>query len=120
MEASDFVNASCLSIRLELENHHQTGEVTKMVSTASQQVGRGKEDRSLGTESSLEAHARSELRGSAYTCVRGVACRLRDGVLTLHGRVPTYFHKQVAQAIVLQRLDGSVAIDNQLRVVGRN
>jgi hypothetical protein len=49
-----------------------------------------------------------------------VACRLRNGVLTLHGRVPTYFHKQVAQSIVLQRLDGSVAVDNQLRVVGRN
>ena len=62
--------------------------------------------------------ARTELLGSSYLSVRQVACRLRDGVLTLQGHVPSYFHKQVAQAMVLQCLDRSVRIDNQLRVVG--
>jgi hypothetical protein len=65
----------------------------------------------------LEALVRSELVASAHACVRRVACRLRDGVLTLHGQVPTYFHKQVAQTVVLERLNRSVPIDNQLRVV---
>jgi hypothetical protein len=71
----------------------------------------------LGKQSALEDQIRSELGASAYACVRGVACRVRDGVLTLHGQVPTYFHKQVAQTLVLQRLSRSVNIDNQLRVV---
>jgi osmotically-inducible protein OsmY len=66
----------------------------------------------------LEAQVRSELLGSAYMCVRHVSCCVRDGVLTLHGKVPSYFHKQVAQAIVQQRLCGKVPIDNQLRVMG--
>ena len=90
-----------------------------MVAPVLQRVSGVKEERRLGAASALEARARSELRGSTYICVRSVACRVRDGVLTLQGRVPSYFHKQVAQTILLQRLDGPVAIDNQLRVVGR-
>jgi hypothetical protein len=67
----------------------------------------------------LEAQARSALVASPYACVRTVACLLRNGVLTLHGQVPSYFHKQVAQTVVLQRLNRSIPIDNQLRVVTR-
>ena len=70
------------------------------------------------SESGVEAQARSELLGSTYRCLRHVACYIRDGVLTLRGHVPTYFHKQVAQTVVRRCLDGSVTIDNWLRVVG--
>jgi hypothetical protein len=44
-----------------------------------------------------------------------LSCEWRDGVLTLRGRVPSYYLKQLAQAC-LQGLAGVTAIDNQLIV----
>jgi hypothetical protein len=90
-----------------------------MVSTVQRKEFFAKERQTSGTQMALEDQVRSELITSAYACVRAVACRVRDGVLTLHGQVPTYFHKQIAQTVVLQRLNRSVPIDNQLRVVAR-
>ena len=89
-----------------------------MVSPAPRRVCLISEKQLPKRDSAVEARARTELLGSSYLSVRQVACRLRDGVLTLQGHVPSYFHKQVAQAMVLQCLDRSVRIDNQLRVVG--
>lgn len=88
-----------------------------MVSAVQRHASRITQTRNLTPDSSAEAQARSELLGSSYRCVRNVACQIRNGVLTLHGQVPSYFHKQVAQTVVSQRLSGTVLIDNQLRVV---
>ncbi len=64
------------------------------------------------------AQATAELRRSSYAAVRQVKCDFRDGVLTLSGRVLTYYEMQVAQTLVQFRLPG-VAIRNDLRVLVR-
>ena len=64
------------------------------------------------------AQAAAELRRSSYAAVRRVVCDFRDGVLTLTGRVPSYYEKQVAQTLVQFRLR-SVTIRNELEVLVR-
>jgi hypothetical protein len=44
--------------------------------------------------------AQAALRRSAYFELHDVTCDFSGGVLTLRGRVPTYYLKQVAQASV--------------------
>ncbi len=46
-----------------------------------------------------------------------VTCELSDGVLILHGQVPTFFQKQLAQEAVFD-LDGVTQVVNQIEVVG--
>jgi hypothetical protein len=62
------------------------------------------------------AQAAAELQRSSYAAIRQVRCDFRDGVLTLSGRVPSYYQMQVAQTLVQFRLPG-VAIRNELRVL---
>jgi len=59
---------------------------------------------------------RAELLKSPYPQIRAVACRSDDGVLTLSGRVPSYYFKQVAQRLAMVATGGLAAIDNQLQV----
>ena len=47
---------------------------------------------------------------------KGISCDYEDGVLTLQGRLPTYYLKQVLQT-VLADVDGVVRIENQVDVV---
>ena len=61
------------------------------------------------------AQAAAELRRSSYAAVRRVVCDFRDGVLTLTGRVPNYYQKQIAQTLIQFRIQG-VAIRNELEV----
>jgi osmotically-inducible protein OsmY len=56
------------------------------------------------------------LRGNPYQALKNVSCACRGGVLVLRGCVPSYYLKQVAQEVVA-RLDGVVAVDNQIQVV---
>ena len=64
----------------------------------------------------IEAWAIAELRNSAYAPVRQVLCEVQDCVLTLRGRVPSFYLKQIAQTVVRHPLEGSLVIDNQLEV----
>jgi hypothetical protein len=59
--------------------------------------------------------AQAALRRSAYVELRNVSCDFSGGVLTLHGRVPTYYLKQLAQASVVD-VPGVVEIDNRVEV----
>jgi osmotically-inducible protein OsmY len=61
--------------------------------------------------------AERALRSSPYLALRNVACDGRDGVLTLRGCVPTYYLKQVAQAVVA-RVEGARLIVNEIEVIG--
>jgi hypothetical protein len=65
---------------------------------------------------SLETLATDELRKSSYPELRNVVCEVRDNVVRLRGSVPTYFHKQVAQASLMKRITGSPRIENHLKV----
>jgi hypothetical protein len=60
--------------------------------------------------------AERALRSSPYLALRNVACDCRGGVLTLRGCLPTYYLKQVAQAVV-SRIDGVRQIVNDIEVV---
>ena len=63
----------------------------------------------------VEAEAQSRLRTSNYLELRRVSCEFHEGVLTLRGRVPTFYLKQIAQELIRQ-LDGVVEINNRLVV----
>jgi osmotically-inducible protein OsmY len=64
----------------------------------------------------LEALVRADLRKSSYDEVGRVTCTLHERVLTLSGRVSTYYLKQIAQRIALDRLKGAGTVVNELRV----
>ena len=55
------------------------------------------------------------LRSSSYLAVRHLSCDYHEGVLTIRGRVPTYYLKQVAQSL-LGKLEGVEVINNLVEV----
>lgn len=59
--------------------------------------------------------AQAALRRAGYVELRSLSCEFAAGVLTLHGRVPTFYLKQRAQAAVAS-VPGVVRIDNRLEV----
>lgn len=63
--------------------------------------------------------AESRLRNSQYPPVRSLSCEYHEGVLTIRGRVATYYLKQIAQAVV-DGLDGVLEIANRVDVVRAN
>ena len=63
----------------------------------------------------MEEEAGTRLRCSAYRDIRGVTCEFHEGVLTLRGRVPSYYMKQIAQSLVLG-MEGVEEINNRLEV----
>jgi hypothetical protein len=65
---------------------------------------------------SIKELAESQLRGSAYLALQHVTCEFRAGVLTLRGRLSSYYLKQIAQAAVAP-VDGVKRIDNRIEVV---
>jgi hypothetical protein len=64
----------------------------------------------------LSELAASRLRHSPYLALQHVSCEFRAGVLILRGRLPSYYLKQIAQAVVasVERVE---RIDNRIEVV---
>jgi hypothetical protein len=60
--------------------------------------------------------AERALRNSPYLVLRNVSCECRDGVLILRGCLPTYYLKQVAQAVV-GPVDGVRQVVNEIEVL---
>jgi len=60
--------------------------------------------------------AERKLSRSPYMELRSISYDLCEGVLTLRGRVPSYYLKQIAQHLV-DSLPGVEKIDNRLEVV---
>jgi len=60
--------------------------------------------------------AERALRNSPYLTLRNVTCECRDGVLSLGGCLPTYYLKQVAQAVVAH-VEGVQQVVNNIEVV---
>lgn len=63
----------------------------------------------------VEGSAAERLRSSSYRQTRHVRCEFHDGVLTLHGRVSSYYIKQLVQALV-SSLEFVVVVRNQVEV----
>jgi hypothetical protein len=59
--------------------------------------------------------ARKRLAKTGYRSLGSVRCQFGDGILTLHGSVPSYYHKQVAQEAIRNVTDVG-AIVNELNV----
>jgi osmotically-inducible protein OsmY len=55
------------------------------------------------------------LRGNAYLALQHISCDFHAGVLTLRGRLPTYYLKQVALTAVAV-VEGVERIDDQIEV----
>ena len=51
-------------------------------------------------DATLSAEARRLLASSPFVAIRSLHCEVRDGVLTLRGRVATFYLKQVALSVV--------------------
>jgi osmotically-inducible protein OsmY len=66
----------------------------------------------------IRAIVRIRLEQSSYRELRGVSCEFHEGVLTLRGRVSSYYLKQVAQTLI-RGLDGISQVNNRLSVVPR-
>ena len=64
----------------------------------------------------LEMLVREDLRRSPYNEVARVSCTMNEGVLTLSGRVRSYYLKQIAQRVALDRVSGTATVVNDLRV----
>ena len=82
---------------------------TRLVPPREQGVGLAKE------RPRIQAEAQSRLRRSGYHELRLVSCEFHEGVLTLRGRVSSYYLKQVAQELVRQ-VDGAEEVNNRLEV----
>ena len=84
----------------------------------SDRMTRGRFDK-VGTRtvSNVGGLVEKQLRESAYLDLRFVSCQFCDGVVTLSGRVPSYYLKQVAQTVV-GKLDQVDQVVNNLDVSG--
>jgi osmotically-inducible protein OsmY len=60
--------------------------------------------------------ARSRLESNPYLALKTVSCDFREGKLTLRGSLPSYFLKQMAQAVI-GTVEGVEQIVNQIEVV---
>jgi osmotically-inducible protein OsmY len=61
------------------------------------------------------AEARLRFEQSPYRELHDIACEFQDGVMTLRGRVPSCFLKQIAQSTVFS-MERVEVIDNRLEV----
>ena len=48
------------------------------------------------------ALAEQRLKNSAYLPLRNLRCSFHEGILVLHGELPSFFLKQMAQSLVAQ------------------
>ena len=55
------------------------------------------------------------LRHSAYLALKDLSCEFRGGVLTLRGRLPSYYLKQVALTVVA-KVEGVERINDEVEV----
>jgi osmotically-inducible protein OsmY len=68
-----------------------------------------------GPEESIAARAERRLRGNVYLALKKISCEYGGGVLTLRGRLPSFYLKQMAQEAVSDTV-GVERIDNQIEV----
>lgn len=85
------------------------------MSLVMERAARGSKESQQSADRSLVEAATERLRTSPYLPLRVVRCECKHGVLTLAGLVPSFYHRQIAQASV-RDLVGLRRIDDQLQV----
>jgi len=73
----------------------------------------GKRREQTPRELSLEEQARADLSNSQYLAVRKLWCEVKGGVLTLHGRIPSFHLKQVAHSLLRRYLEKGIVLDDR-------
>ena len=68
------------------------------------------------TDNRLVARARATFSNSRIPSIRNLSVEEDDHGIVLRGQVPLYYHKQLAQELVLNELE-DVAIFNEIEVV---
>ncbi len=63
----------------------------------------------------LEDRVQEVIDHNPYLVQRNLRCEAKEGHVTLHGEVESYFQKQMAQESV-RKIDGIVSINNCLEV----
>jgi osmotically-inducible protein OsmY len=63
----------------------------------------------------IAALAEARLQASPYQPIRKLFCDFDEGLLVLRGRLPSYFHKQLAQVAVADIM-GVKQVVNQIEV----
>ena len=63
----------------------------------------------------IEKAARTRLSKTGYPLLKTITCSFHRGTLTLAGRVPSYYHKQLAQEAI-RKVDSVETIVNQIEV----
>jgi hypothetical protein len=64
----------------------------------------------------LAASAMEEFRRSEYPEIRGLMCQAENGEVVIVGKVPSFYHKQLAQTWLIQRGADEVKIENRLEI----
>lgn len=72
----------------------------------------------LDTSELLLRSARTILEASSHAALKSVDCQCYAGTVTLSGRLPSYYHKQLAQELIA-RIEGVHAIVNSTEVGSR-
>jgi hypothetical protein len=85
--------------------------------TATSNSHGGQECRLESDDDGLRIAALKLLQSSSYTALRRLRCKVTDAVVTVHGILPSYYLKQIAQTIVL-RLEGIEGVVNLVEVRG--
>lgn len=67
-------------------------------------------------QGNLVEAAMARLRSSIYPVLRTLSCEHHEGILIVRGRVPSYYHKQLAQES-LRNLPGVPEILNCVEVI---
>ena len=67
---------------------------------------------------SIAGLAQARLQASLYPPIRRIVCLFDEGLLVLRGRLPSFFHMQVAQAAVAD-IEGVVQVVSQVEVFER-
>lgn len=73
-------------------------------------------ERNDSVQNSIAAQAKARLQASPYPPIRKIFCMYDEGMLVLIGRLPTFFQKQLAQAVVAD-IQGVGQIVNQIEVL---
>lgn len=73
-------------------------------------------DAELRQRRHLELLVRADFARSPYRDLKRVTCSLENDVLVLSGRVASYYLKQLAQSLALDRVAGKIMVQNDLQV----
>ena len=66
-------------------------------------------------DQALAEAAERQLRETSFVALHSLRCDCRSGVLVVHGRVPTFYARQVATAM-LRKLQGVERVTDQIEV----